>query len=302
MSLVLIIAALLPAAILMVYVYRKDKVEKEPKGLVARVFVLGMVAGPLAAIVENILFGVFDALVPAGMLLLVLQYFVGVAAVEEGFKYLAVLTVRRHSAFNYVFDGIVYAVAAALGFAALENVLYVIDGGLEVAVTRALFSVPGHCADGVVMGCFFGLAKQREHAGEKAAARTNYWLAFILPTIEHGFYDCALSTESDLMVLLALAVDIAFVVFAMILVNRISKNDAPFVPVAAGQAPARPVQQPDAGAQAQQPVAAVQQPAQPVQQPPMAQPGRQSGEWVCPHCNTANAGNFCGECGAKRPL
>ena len=58
---ILLIAALLPAIVLMVYVYRKDSVEKEPIGLIARLFVLGAVAGPLAAIVENLAFTAFES-------------------------------------------------------------------------------------------------------------------------------------------------------------------------------------------------------------------------------------------------
>ena len=284
MSLILIVAALLPAAILLFYVYSKDKVEKEPIGLIARVFFLGALTGPVAAIVENVLFGVFEAAVPAGALLLVLEYFVGVAAVEEALKFLALSTVRKNPAFNYVFDGIVYAVAAALGFAALENVLYVLDGGLQVALARAIFSVPGHCADGVVMGCFYGMARQREVAGNKSGARTYYLLAFLLPAIEHGFYDWGLSTESDLLVLLALAVEVGFTVFAMVLVHRVSKTDAPIGVEAVSQAPAQPYQQP-------QPPSAYQQP----DQPPVAS------WWACPKCGRVCDGNFCGECGTRRP-
>ena len=226
---ILLVAALLPAAVLLVYVYRKDKVEKEPIGLVARVFALGVGAGPCAAIVEGIAFGLFEAVLPPGPILIVLEFFIGVAAVEEGFKYLALNTGRRNPEFNYVFDGVVYAVAAALGFAALENVLYVMDGGLEVAFTRALFSVPGHCADGVVMGTFFGLAKQREVAGDPNAKKY-YRLAFLLPVLEHGFYDAALSFESDLMVALALLVEVLFIVIGMVLVNRVSKGDHAIYP------------------------------------------------------------------------
>ena len=183
---ILLLAAVLPAIVLMIYVYKKDKVEKEPIGLIVRLFVLGMVAGPLAGFVETLFFSLFDATIPPGALQLVLKFFIGVAAVEEGFKYLFLNTVRKNPHFNYVFDGIVYAVAVALGFAALENVLYVFEGGFEVAVMRAIFSVPGHCADGVVMGCFFGLARQHELHGRKSTATAFYVLAFVLPAIEHG--------------------------------------------------------------------------------------------------------------------
>ena len=271
MSTLLLIAALLPAAVLLVYVYHKDTVEKEPVRLIVRVFLLGVVAGPIAAIVETVLMTAFESVLPAGMLLLVLEFFVGVAAVEEALKYLALSTVKNNPAFNYVFDGIVYAVAAALGFAALENVLYVFDGGFEVAISRAIFSVPGHCADGVVMGCFFGLAKQRAARGNKSGAKTYYLLAFLLAVIEHGFYDCALSTENDLMVMLALAVEIAFIVFAMILVNRVSKTDSRI------------------------------ETATPVMPAYTLDASQQGGSWACPRCGNVNASKFCGNCGCPRP-
>lgn len=227
---ILLAAAILPAIILMVYVYKKDTVEKEPPRLILRLFVLGMIAGPIAAVVEDLAFNFFEAIFEPGTLLLILEYFIGVAAVEEGFKYLFLNTIRKNPEFNYVFDGIVYAVAVALGFAALENVFYVFDGGLEVAAMRAVFSVPGHCADGVVMGCFFGLAKRQEMHGGKASAKLCYLLAFVLPVIEHGFYDTALSTENEFMAVAAMAFQLAFILFAGLLVSRISKTDSPIHP------------------------------------------------------------------------
>lgn len=226
----LLALAVLPAAALMYYVYRKDKVEKEPMKLVGRLFLFGVLAGPLAAIVENIFFAIFESVVPEGVILLILEYFIGVAAVEEGFKYLFLNTIRKNHEFNYVFDGIVYGVAVSLGFATLENILYVFGGGIEVAIMRAIFSVPGHAAGGVLMGCFFGLARQREVRGNKAGARSYYILAFVLPWIEHGFYDTALSTEIAVFVILALVVELAFIIFGFVLVNRMSKKDAAIYP------------------------------------------------------------------------
>ena len=137
---VLLILSVLPALILMFYVYKKDTVEKEPIGLLVRLFILGVIAGPLAAFVETLLFTVFEGIFDPGPVLLFFDFFIGVAVVEEGFKYLFLGTVRKNPNFNYVFDGIVYAVAVALGFATLENILYVFEGGIEVALMRAIFS------------------------------------------------------------------------------------------------------------------------------------------------------------------
>ena len=277
----LLAAALIPAIALMWYVYRKDKAEPEPIGLVLRVFLLGAASGIVAALVEGVLFDVFEAVIPAGMLLIVIEYFVGVAAVEEGCKYFGLNTVRKNPEFNYVFDAVVYSVAAALGFAALENIFYVFDGGLEVAFTRAIFSVPGHMADGVVMGVFFGLARQRELHGNAAGARSYYLLAYLLPVIEHGFYDTALSVDNDLFALLAMAVDLAFIAIAFVLIHNVSKNDAPLHPTASASQPPlwqQPAQQPmhqQWQNPAQQPMQQpLQQQWQPSQQP-MQQPWQQ---------------------------
>ena len=254
----LLAAALLPAFGLMYYVYKKDTVEKEPFGLVARVFVLGAVAGILAAFIEVAIVSALESALPQGTLLIILEFFVGVAMVEEALKYAALATVIRNRAFNYVFDGIVYGVAAALGFAALENVFYVLEGGFGVALMRALFSVPGHCADGVVMGCFVGLAKYHSVRGNKSTAFGFYVLAYVLPVIEHGIYDAALSVENDAMILVALAVEVIFVIIAAVLVHRMSKRDQAIYPYQ------EIAQQPDA-AQFQQPVQ--QQFQQPQPQP-----------------------------------
>ena len=284
MTLMLFAAALLPAIVVMVYVYQKDKAEPEPIGLVLRVFFLGAASGLVASVIENILIGTFEAVIPQGTLLLIVTYFIGVAAVEETCKYFCLNTVKHNPAFNYVFDAVVYSVAAALGFAALENVFYVMDGGLGTAVMRAIFSVPGHAADGVVMGVFYGLARQQELSGNKAEANRFYWLAWLLPVIEHGFYDAALSTESDLWMLLAMAVDIAFIVIAFNLVRKHATADAPLSPHAATSMPMTPAQ--------------MNMPAQP-HMPTQVQEPRSN--WYCPNCGAPNDGNFCVHCGTKRP-
>ena len=91
---------------------------------------------------------------------LIILSFVFVAAVEEALKYWIVRKkIWDHPAFDEYFDGIMYAVTASLGFAALENVFYVTDGGLYVGVIRALMAVPAHALFGAMMGYYIGLAR-----------------------------------------------------------------------------------------------------------------------------------------------
>ena len=120
-------AAVLPAIILLQYIYKHDTVEKEPPGLIVHLLLMGVVAALGASILEGIAQSVLDAVVAPGTRLhTVLLAFLVVAAVEEGMKFwLMKRKTWNYPAFNYRFDGIVYAVAVSLGFAAYENILYV---------------------------------------------------------------------------------------------------------------------------------------------------------------------------------
>ena len=206
---ILIGLALAPAVVLLYYVYKKDTVEHEPVGLVLRMFMLGAVGIIPAIILELGAGSAIEASFPTGVNQVVFQNFVGVALIEEAVKFFVLSRVAKRPEFNYVFDGIVYGVAVALGFAALENVLYVMEGGFETAVSRAIFAVPGHCADGVVMGCFFGLAYKYRNMGQKSNYISFLFLALFVPFVEHGLYDTALSLDSDMFGLAALLFDIS---------------------------------------------------------------------------------------------
>ena len=147
---------------------------------------------------------------PAGPLYTVLLAFFVVALVEEGTKFLF-LRARtwRNPNFNYRFDGIVYAVFVSLGFAAFENIQYVLHYGLSVALPRALFAVPGHMAFAVFMGLFYGRAKLYEAWGDRRRCRWSLMRAYVTSVLLHGFYDaCAMQGTGG-----AMAVFLVFVVF-----------------------------------------------------------------------------------------
>ena len=133
----------------------------------------------------------------------------------------------KNPAFNYTFDAIVYGVVTALGFAAVENVLYVYEGGLGVAVMRALLSVPGHAIDGVFMGIFYGAAKRCQIRYDKAGCGRNLRLALIIPTIMHGFYDFCASMESSFFSTLFLVYVIVIDIVSYRMVRHLAQNDIP---------------------------------------------------------------------------
>ena len=219
-----IAAAVLPALVLMRYIYRQDAIEREPKKLLFSL----VVAGAFAVIPVTLLeYGgqyLLSLFVPVDTpLFLMLLMFLVVAPSEEGCKYYFLKRKTwRHPAFNYRFDGLVYAVFVSLGFAALENIGYVTQFGLSVAVTRAILSVPAHMSFGVFMGSYYGRAKVQEVRGDFAGAarlrRTGVLIAILL----HGFFNSCLVLNDTK----ALLVFIGFVLIMYSVVFRRIKADA----------------------------------------------------------------------------
>ena len=173
MSPFLVLAALLPAALLLLRVYRLDRIEKEPASVLWALLGCGAAAALLAYLLETLLTALLDRwLVRGSMAYLAAENFLVVACTEELCKRLPVRHIFwRHRAFDYRFDAVVYCVFSALGFAALENVLYVADSGFRTAVMRALLSVPGHFFFAVYMGVYLGEAKSAETRGLRRQQR-----------------------------------------------------------------------------------------------------------------------------------
>ncbi len=194
-SLVYLLAALLPACFLLRWVYKHDTIEKEPAKLLLALLVMGCLAalcsGVLEALGQYLLDVFIDSQSPIYVILLA---FLVVAVVEEGTKlFFLKLCSWKHPAFNYRFDGVVYAVFVSLGFAALENVQYVVNYGLSVALPRALLAIPGHASFAIFMGVHYGRARLYENYGDGATARRCLRSGYFAAVFLHGFYDaCAM--------------------------------------------------------------------------------------------------------------
>ena len=121
--------------------------------------------------------------------------FVVAGLTEEGMKFLAFyFFFWNNRNFNEKFDGIVYSVFISLGFAAIENLLYVFTGGYEVGIIRAITAVPAHALFGIVMGYYFGLAKFNDRMKPVFLL-----FAFLLPFLFHGLYDFLLMGNSPVL-------------------------------------------------------------------------------------------------------
>ena len=139
-KLLLIAAAVIPAVLLMIKVYRSDRLEKEPPALLGRLLIVGILSALIALVSERVLGLVLDLTVTENVTLYnVLLYFGVVAISEEGAKYFLLrLRTWNSPEFNCQYDGVVYAVFVSLGFALWENISYVLHYGLQTALVREI--------------------------------------------------------------------------------------------------------------------------------------------------------------------
>lgn len=227
--------AILPAIFFMIYIYRNDDKEKEPPLLLLKCIIGGLLSVPIAIILEMIAEAVVIYLLENVVSATRVNYgvltaiFVGL--IEEGAKFFFLYKFTwKDKAFNYRFDGIVYAVFVSLGFAALENVFYVFNYGTGVALQRALLTIPGHMSFAVYMGLYYGHAKVSEAVNNPDAKSLNLKAAYAFAVLLHTIFDATLMVESDI----GLIIFFIFVIILDIVVYRTirfeSKNDIPIVP------------------------------------------------------------------------
>ena len=225
----LLFLAVAPAVFLVYLVYKKDTYDKEPIRLLLYTGGVGAVTVIPAAIFE-IIGEKMVGFIQDEMFRNFIIYFFTVALVEEVLKFSAVyLMVWKNEEFNYRFDGIVYAVAASSGFAIVENICYVFTSAnpFSIAIMRAILSVPGHIAYGIMMGLFLGRAKYSKGLGDEKDKRLNLFFAILVPMMFHGLFDFLVTqTQMDsslfgVVILESIAED----VIAIIIVLKASKND-----------------------------------------------------------------------------
>ena len=154
---------LVPPILLLIYVWRLDKIEREPIGLVIRVFFMGAASTFIAMVLESIAINGLELLGLDHMsyAYMIIDNFLAIALIEEFSKRIPISKlVWNNPEFNYRFDAIVYCLASALGFAATENIFYMMAYGTEIALTRM---IPVHAICAVYMGYYLGVAKTVHH-------------------------------------------------------------------------------------------------------------------------------------------
>lgn len=207
----LFLVAVSPGIAFALGIYLTDRYDREPVHLLLKVFIFGALMVIPAAAVEliltelNIFTGYFNAAYGA---------FIIAGMTEEYFKRWVVLKFAfNHKEFNERLDGIVYAAFSALGFATIENILYVVfrfGNDAFIGISRAALSVPGHMLFGITMGYYLSLAKYSDsHADKKKFMRKSLYMPIIL----HGTFNFILTSQNEWL----LALFIPFVLYLWII-------------------------------------------------------------------------------------
>lgn len=203
-----VIIALAPTIALSIYIYQKDRHDREPVSLLLKLFLFGALSVIPVFIVERILtfFNFFR-----GILSALFTAFIVAGLTEEYFKRLVVIKAAcRDKHYDEKLDGIVYCVFSALGFATIENLLYVIRGlsnFVYTGISRGVFAVPAHMLFGITMGYYLSLSK---FARDEKSSRLYLKRSYFVPVLLHGTYDfILLSRFTNLLVV--------FVIFVLFL-------------------------------------------------------------------------------------
>lgn len=184
------IMAVAPALFLLRYFYIKDSKKPEPINLIIEVFSYGVISIFPILVLEYIATIISSFLSWTPLMFYFLEAFFVAGFCEEWIKQqIITIYVYDNKHFDELMDGIIYTIVAGLGFACMENVMYVYQYGYQTAFLRAFTSVPFHASCSGVMGYYIGKAKFSDNDKDK-----KFYLnkGLIIAVVLHGLYDFVL--------------------------------------------------------------------------------------------------------------
>lgn len=224
----LIYIAALPVVLICLYVYTKDK-EKEPKKLLSKLMLWGVFSIIPVVIVELILDIFFKITGNEDLIIIFLYCFIGVGLIEEFAKWIiSYKVVYKNNEFNESYDAIVYSVFTSLGFALVENILYVLSNGVITGLLRAFTSVPAHTCTGIVMGYYLGLSKLKEINNDKKESNKYMLFSLLIPALIHTIYDTLAFSKQSNTFELFISFTIILYVISILTIKKVSKNNSKF--------------------------------------------------------------------------
>ncbi|WP_010650707.1 glutamic-type intramembrane protease PrsW [Oceanobacillus massiliensis] len=208
-------AGIAPIVALMSFIYLKDRIT-EPLPIIVRTFISGTL---LVFPIMFIQYAITTEHVSDSSFI---ESFFQIALFEEFFKwFIFMFLIYNHPEFDNHYDGIVYAVSISLGFASVENILYLLTNGIEYAFLRAFFPVSSHALFGIIMGFYLGKAKM-----SKQNRKLNIALAFLFPFMLHGTYNFILKSYSQTSSWFYLLIPFMIVLWIVALQRMKAANDS----------------------------------------------------------------------------
>ena len=188
MKLELLVLAIAPVATIILWIYLKDKYDKEPVITLSKFFILGILVSVLAIYVEELLIKL-NTFSKIGYMIYI--SFIVAGLTEEGLKALILIpNLLRERNFNEKLDGIIYSVFLSLGFATVENIIYILfedpTSVFQVSIIRAIISIPAHMMFAIIMGYYISKYKFNS---SKSKPKTYLIMSIIVPILLHGIFD-----------------------------------------------------------------------------------------------------------------
>ena len=188
MKIYILILAVLPVIIFSGWIYFEDRYEKEPIFKLIEYFLLGILVSILAIVLElyfcklNIFSGIGE--------IIYISFFVA-SFTEEGLKCVILIPILlKDKCFDEKLDGIIYSVFLSLGFATIENIIYLMRERLDLSfglgIARGLISIPSHIMFAITMGYYISKYK----FCNKDDKKNKYLIyAIVIPILFHGVFD-----------------------------------------------------------------------------------------------------------------
>ena len=222
----LLCVALLPSIIIGFILYLSDKKEREPVFEVIKAFLLGIIAIFITLVISFIIGVPLIDVADLNKMGLIYYCFIGVALIEEFSKWVIThLFVRKNNNFNYMYDGIVYFSFVSLGFATIENVLYILSTDLSTAFIRAVTTVPAHVFFAMTAGYYYTLSLKEKHKNNISLKNRYLLLSLVMPVLLHGFFDFCLLTQEYLYLMIFLVFVVSLYVVSIGNARKVEKND-----------------------------------------------------------------------------
>lgn len=227
--LVAILVSIIPVLVIIKLVYEMGEVKKQPWIIILVLFLSGILSWILVRFISNLLgTNIYKSQMEVATLLgdngFFLISFGVISLIEEFFKFIIInIMCFKNKYFKNPYDAIMYAVCLSLGFAFIENIMYIINYGLSVAFSRALFSIPSHACFGIIMGYFLGMSKISKENNLYNDSIALRYSAFFFPFLFHGLYDFLLSLNNRIIYVIFIIFVFFMYGFSIYLIFRLYK-------------------------------------------------------------------------------